>query len=258
LPVLNCPCSEWITTGPTRLLPDLSKTVEEIVDDRKDTSRIVASVPAHPKIYHITHVRNLPQIIKAGMLWSDAKRIEMGLSCDVVGMSHIKRRRLHEIEVACHPGSHVGDYIPFYFCPRSIMLYILHKGNHPDLNYGVGQRPIVHLQSDLHAVVDWADSRQWRWAFSDRNAGSRVVAFYNELGKLNCINWAAIDSDKWKESTIKVGKQAEFLVQQSMPWDLVREVVVRTNAIEQRVRHELSRYPQLHRPPVFVQPGWYY
>ncbi len=92
----------------------------------------MANVPANPKIYHITHLRNLPPIVEAGVLWSDAKRIELGLSCDVVGMSHIKQRRLQEIEVGCHTDTHVGDYVPFYFCPRSIMLYILHRGQEHD------------------------------------------------------------------------------------------------------------------------------
>jgi hypothetical protein len=87
---------------------------------------IVASVPTNPKIYHITHVRNLPNIVQCGVLWSDAKRIELNLNCDVVGLTHIKQRRLREIEVDCYPGTHVGDYVPFYFCPRSIMLFILH------------------------------------------------------------------------------------------------------------------------------------
>jgi hypothetical protein len=73
----------------------------------------VAKVPAHPRIYHITHVRNLPQIVETGVLWSDAKRIALGLSCDVIGMSRIKQRRLKGIEVSCHAGSHVGDYVPF-------------------------------------------------------------------------------------------------------------------------------------------------
>jgi hypothetical protein len=117
----------------------------------------MAIMPSHPKIYPITHLRNLPQIVKEGMLLSDAKRIEQNLKCEIVGMSHIKQRRMNEIEVDCNPGTHVGDYVPFYFCPRSIMLYILHRGNHSDLNYKEGQRPIVHLQADLHAVVDWAN-----------------------------------------------------------------------------------------------------
>ena len=94
-------------------------------------------VPRVPKIYHITHVRNLEQILASKVLWSDANRIEMELDCEVVGMSKIKQRRL-ALPVGCHPGTYVGEYVPFYFCPRSIMLYILHMGNHPDLDYSEG------------------------------------------------------------------------------------------------------------------------
>jgi hypothetical protein len=91
-------------------------------------------VPALPKIYHITHLRNLPQIVAARSIYSDAKRLALNLNCEIVGMSQIKQRRLEEIKVKCHPGTMVGEYAPFYFCPKSIMLYILHMGNHPDLN----------------------------------------------------------------------------------------------------------------------------
>ncbi len=91
----------------------------------------MSPVPADPKIYHITHLRNLPEIIQSGCLWSDAKRLELCLDCEIVGMSAIKQRRLKEIEVDCNSGTKVGEYVPFYFCPRSIMLYILHMGNHP-------------------------------------------------------------------------------------------------------------------------------
>ncbi len=86
------------------------------------------SVPSRPKIYHITHVDNLAGIAASGELISDAKRIASGLTCLLVGMSNIKKRRLEEIEVTCHPGTTVGQYVPHYFCPRSIMLYILHMG----------------------------------------------------------------------------------------------------------------------------------
>ncbi len=44
------------------------------------------NVPDQPKIYHITHLRNLSGIASSGWLWSDAKRIELGLDCHVVGM----------------------------------------------------------------------------------------------------------------------------------------------------------------------------
>lgn len=89
----------------------------------------MTSAPSSPKIYHITHVDNLPSIATATGLVSDARRIASELSCSLVGMSTIKQRRLERIEVDCHPGTKVGEYVPFYFCPRSIMLYILRMGN---------------------------------------------------------------------------------------------------------------------------------
>jgi hypothetical protein len=85
----------------------------------------MASVPSTPKIYHITHIDNLPNIAVSMGLVSDANRIANSLSCLLVGMSTIKQRRLQEIEVSCHPGTKVGQYVPFYFCPRSVMLFKL-------------------------------------------------------------------------------------------------------------------------------------
>ena len=74
--------------------------------------------PKNPKIYHSTHLNNLPQIVDS-VLWSDAERIRRALNCTIVGMSEIKRRRLEELEVDCHLCTKVGEYVPFYFCPRS-------------------------------------------------------------------------------------------------------------------------------------------
>ena len=117
----------------------------------------MSSAPAQPKIYHVTHGRNLARIMTEGCLWSDAEIISRGGPEDAIGMSKIKRRRLEELPVACHPGTRVGQFVPFYFCPRSVMLHILHKANHPELAYREGQRPIVHLAADLHEVVTWAN-----------------------------------------------------------------------------------------------------
>jgi hypothetical protein len=50
----------------------------------------MASVPSSPKIYHITHVDNLPNIAASAGLVLDANRIASRLSCSLVGMSTIK------------------------------------------------------------------------------------------------------------------------------------------------------------------------
>lgn len=121
--------------------------------------------PARPKLYHITHVDNLRAIVAHGGLLSDADMIARGGPAQAIGMTGIKRRRVEDLEVDCHPGTKVGDYVPFYFCPRSVMLFVIQRANHPELTYRGGQGPIVHLQADLHAVVGWVEASGGRWAF---------------------------------------------------------------------------------------------
>jgi hypothetical protein len=117
----------------------------------------VSPVPAQPKIYHITHIDNMSTIIREGVLLCDAAIAARGGPNVTIGMSEIKRRRIEEISVTCHPETKVGDYVPFYFCPRSVMLYLLYRANHSVLTYFGGQEPILHLVADLHEVVAWAE-----------------------------------------------------------------------------------------------------
>lgn len=147
-------------------------------------------------------------------------------------MSEIKRRRLEEHEVKCHSGTMVGEYVPFYFCPRSVMLYILHMGNHPGIDYREGQGPIIHLQADLKAAVKWATDNKIRWAFSDINAGTYVAQFYDDLSQLNdVINWSAVEATDWRDAAIQEYKQAEFLTYESFPLGLVEKIGVCNNSI---------------------------
>lgn len=213
-------------------------------------------VPGGRKILHITHPKNLSQIVRSGVLWSDARRIELGLACRVVGMSNIKRRRLEELDVHCHPGTRVGEYVPFYFCPRSIMLFILYKANHPELEYTGGQGPILHLQADLGASIGWADRNSIRWAFSDRNAGERVAEFYKKTSQLGKVNWEAVDATDFRSPEVKEGKQAEFLMYESFPWTLVEKIGTLEEKVAKRVRAVIGRAS--HVPEIVVESGWYF
>ncbi|WP_205620247.1 DarT ssDNA thymidine ADP-ribosyltransferase family protein [Salinivibrio socompensis] len=64
-------------------------------------------------------------------------------------MNTIKQRRLTELTLDSHPDLYVGQCVPFYFCPRSIMLYVIHRADSDELTYKGGQGPIIHLQADL-------------------------------------------------------------------------------------------------------------
>lgn len=212
--------------------------------------------PAHPKIYHITHIDNLSEVMAAGCLWSDAEILRRGGPAAAIGLPNIKRRRLEEYEVDCHPGTKVGQYVPFYFCPRSVMLYFLHMGNSPGLTYRGGQGPIIHLASNLHEVVDWADSQGVRWAFTDRNAGSRYFQAFRDLARLDQLNWDGIRNPDFRNEAVKQAKQAEFLIFEAFPWTLVRRIGTIDESMAARVRKIVSTGD--HQPDVKVHAGWYY
>ena len=155
-------------------------------------------VPPQPKIYHIAHVDRLPSIVADGFLWCDAEVIRRAPAGTTIGMSSIKQRRLNELRLSSHPDLHVGDCVPFYFCPRSVMLYLIYQGNHPEMAYRGGQGPILHFEADLNAVVAWANAQAARWAFTLSNAGSYFFEDRNDLARLNEINWTAVQARDWR------------------------------------------------------------
>lgn len=210
-------------------------------------------VPAQPKIYHIVHLSNLPSILADGRLWSDSVMVRRQ-STTTIGMSKIKQRRLTKIKLPTYPDLFVGDCVPFYFCPRSVMLYMFHQGNHPEITYTEGQAPIIHLVADLTATVQWAEKNFKRWVFTDSNAGSFYFNDYNDLKQLSNIDWEAVVAKYWIECRDR--KQAEFLIEEQFPWDLVENIGVYSTAQQHQVNQYLRS--SAHRPPVQVMPGWYY
>lgn len=211
--------------------------------------------PARPSIFHITHVSNLPSIISTGGLLSDARMIQNGGPAAAVGMSTIKKRRL-SLPIPGHNGLMVGACVPFYFCPRSVMLYLLYRGNHSELTYRGGQGPILHLEADLRAAAAWAKSNGRAWAFSLSNAGSRYASFRDDLDRLGDIDWAAVANNDFRQPHVKEGKQAEFLVQDCFPWSLVTRIGVHSQAVKLQVQKAMAAAQ--HQPPVQVNPKWYY
>ena len=215
---------------------------------------MATSVPTNPKIYHIVHVDRLESIVDDCFLWCDAQVARCGAPGTTIGMNTIKERRLNELTLSSHPDLYVGHCVPFYFCPRSVMLYVIHKSDHPELTYRDGQGPIIHLEADMHEVVAWAERHSQRWAFTSSNAGSRFFDDYSDLADLDKLDWNAVQAHYWSES--KESKQAEFLIERSFPWELVSRIGVRTQHIRNLVQAAMER--STHRPCVEIIPNWYY
>ncbi|MGF1688801.1 DUF4433 domain-containing protein [Photobacterium japonica] len=198
------------------------------------------------KVSHITHINNLECILSEGCLWSDAKRIEQSLKSKNIGYSHIKQRRLlHPVTVAA--GGTIGEYVPFNFCPRSVMLYVIHLG-HED--YHDGQDPIVHLISDVETIT----ATNPHCFFTDIHADLAYAEQIDDFCRLNELDFKKIHAKYWQQC--KEEKQAEFLAHQSVPWNCIRQIGVKTPELADKVRQLLSACA--HQPEILVKPEWYY
>lgn len=211
------------------------------------------SVPHHPKIYHIVHIDRLPHIIAAGWLYADARMQAHQGSGTTIGLPGIKERRLANTLVS-RPGLHVGECVPFYFCPRSVMLYIFWKNNHPELTYHGGQELIIHLEADLFNAIEYMDRNKQRWAFTTSNAGSYYFEDYCSKADLDKINWEIINNDFWQGH--REEKQAEFLAESRFPWSIIGRIGVISEEMRQTVC--LALREARHKPSVVVLPSWYY
>jgi len=216
--------------------------------------------PVRPKIYHIVHVDRLNSIIADDLLWSDAALVTLRRPGTVIGMSEIKERRLKHLQLASHPGLFVGECVPFYFCPRSIMLYLIHRANNADLSYRGGQGPIIHLESDLYTAVETARREGRRWAFTLSNAGAYYFEDRCDLDDLDEISWEAVAANRWSgvgiSRQVKEGKQAEFLYERCFPWQLIDRIGAQSQGVAQQVANAMREAK--HKPIIEVRTDWYY
>lgn len=198
------------------------------------------------KVSHITHINNLPGIMSEGCLWSDSNRIQRQVDNENIGYNHIKQRRLqHPVSVAA--GGTIGEYVPFNFCPRSVMLYVIHQG-HED--YHGGQEQILHLISD----VDTITTSNPQCFFTDIHADLAFAEQIEDFSRLNELDFKKIHTKYWQE--FKEEKQAEFLAHNSVSWNCIRQIGVKTPELAERVKKLIAN--SNHQPEILVKPEWYY
>lgn len=114
------------------------------------------------------------------------------------------------------PHGTVGDYVPFYYAPRSPMMFNIHTGRVP--GYNQGQGPLVYVWSYLSTVAEHG----LRWVASDGNSAHSLSEFTNDWGRLaSFVDWPIMHERMW-HNTADDGdrmrrRMAEILVHQRFP-----------------------------------------
>lgn len=78
-------------------------------------------------LFHITDYENLESILNHGGLVANSIVKEKGVSYKNIAHASIQDRRL-TTSVPLPPKGNLHDYVPFYFAPKSPMLYAIYKG----------------------------------------------------------------------------------------------------------------------------------
>jgi hypothetical protein len=152
-------------------------------------------------------------------------------------------------------GGSLADYVPFYFAPRSPMLLAIESGVVD--GYAGGQKPVLHLVTSAEA----AETSGIPFTFTDGHAEMRVSDFYDDLSLLpSVIDWGVMASKYWNDTPEypdrKRKRQAEFLIHDFAPWNLITGIGVLDEAMKSSVEQALATVS--HKPQVVVRRGWYY
>lgn len=216
------------------------------------------------RIFHICPICNLASIAKAKALYAKAKLARKGMTYGNIAYQGAQGKRAAKL-VTKPPAGTIHDYVPFYFAPRSPMLFTINKGNVPDCPYR--QQDIVHFMTTVEVIVE----NKLPFVFYDYNATLDIATCYSNLNDLGKINWPLFyelpcldgycmffknDINKPKYMLRRETRQAEFLVHEKVPLKLMDRVGVYSEAKAEEVR-QVFRKAGVDLE-VEAKPEWYF
>lgn len=210
-----------------------------------------------PSAYHIIHEGNLDSLFETGYLYSDAMMRASGIQHKIIWYTHTKGNRLDTPIPLCSDLS-IGDCVPFYLCPRSVMLYVIYRADSPQLATHEGQTPVIHLRFNLRRVCEWARQNQLRTFITNANAVSAHAEVFDDIRALTLLDWDSIEARRWTDGAVKSMKESELLVERQVSMKLLEEIGVIDPAHQQVVNGILSKYEDYKGLPVNIHPEWYY
>jgi hypothetical protein len=210
-------------------------------------------MPNHTLIYHITHTSNLDSILAANGLYSCSYVHANNVGYTNIAHSNIQDRRAR-FPVPLPPFGFVHDYVPFYFAPRSPMLYAIAKGIVK--GYTGGQSEVIYLVTSAERI----HTANIPYVFTDGHAVVAFSEYYNSPHDLQHIDWDVMRSQYWRDTPQDNDRtrrrQAEFLAHNYVPLNLFGGIAVRNISQQTSVAQKLSRAGL--SVPVNLQTDWYY
>lgn len=132
------------------------------------------------------------------------------------------------------------------------MLYAISRGGVE--GYTEGQQPVIYLCSTAE-TVDEADRR---WVFTEGHADMGYTDFFDDLRDLEKVDWPLMRERYWHDTNDdpdrKRRRQAEFLVHEFFPWELISYIGVYDRSVAERVGAIVNG----EMPEIGIRREWYY
>jgi hypothetical protein len=201
--------------------------------------------PEKALIWRILHRANLPWVLQHGIHCGNSP-VRFSEWVSIGNAELIGKRAVRPIPGS--PGKTLGDYVPFYFTPFSVMLRNIHTGWN-----GIRQVPnadIVILVSSLRRVSQLG----LPFLFTDSHAYSGLARFYDDLAHLDRVDWPLLQRRDFKRDPERY--QAEALVQGHVPLAALLGIVCHTDAVRADIEGKMHALGLAL--PVHTRPNWYF
>ena len=196
--------------------------------------------------FRMTHIENIPHILQVGIVHKDSPNASP--TYIAIGDQSLILARNQKIIA----GRTISEYIPFYFGPRSPMLYRIQTG------YGVTKR---HPQEIVYCVLilEKIIASTLQYIFTDGHANSAITSIYTsaDLSQIDVhISYDDIYARQWSTDSdidLKRRKEAELLFIDEIPVDYISGYIVYNEVAKQKLlQYGLPDYK------VIIKPEFYY
>lgn len=220
-------------------------------------------------LFHFTAFQNLESIFSFGAIKSKNLLRSENITSINIACNNIQDKRARTI--VDDQGRTLHDYVPFYFAPRSPMLYSIVHNNVPEAEE-TNQDKFVYLVSS----VDDLSSQEF--VFTDYQAIVTYASFYKNLSDLDKICWDLICEEPHIPATKapfcgyckyfhnrdedlryvkrKEARLAEFLVFSQVPIEKISMIVVKNKSMKDYVEKLLRNYNINIK--VEIREDWYF
>ena len=208
------------------------------------------------RIYHLTHIRNLPGILATGRLLADTSDDwESRPVVDISSSANRDARR--QTQVAGPDSLAVADHVPFFLSPNALVWEnIRAQSLDPRLSdnaHDAAAFDFVILVSTVKKVLDKqaADDAATPFAVTDGDAAFTATRFGSTPDAADTL-LRSLRADLDSDTILK----AELLVPGEFPFGLITLIGVANDRVRDAVKPVLATLS--HKPKVAVYPPWFH